>query len=78
MYYDWLQYVYACILFFLSFTYIELIDKTTYLNHYYFISVVSFLMIFLPANIYFSIDSFRKKEFNQTKKWHIDTIKFYY
>ena len=55
------KYVYACILFFLSFTYIELIDKTTYLNHYYFISVVSFLMIFLPANIYFSIDSSRKK-----------------
>ena len=70
------RYVYACIFFFISFTYIELIDKTTYLNHYYFISVVSFLMIFLPANIYFSIDSYRKKEFYQTKKWHIDTIKF--
>ncbi|MBX2815995.1 MAG: HTTM domain-containing protein, partial [Saprospiraceae bacterium] len=31
-------------LFFVLFTYIELMDKTTYLNHYYFVSVVSFLL----------------------------------
>lgn len=48
--------------FFLAFTYIELIDKTNYLNHYYFVSIISFLIIFLPANRYFSIDaSFNKK-----------------
>ena len=44
------QYRMAIITFFLTFTYIELLDKTTYLNHYYFISVVSFILIFLPAN----------------------------
>ncbi|NKN80703.1 HTTM domain-containing protein, partial [Weissella cibaria] len=33
----------AAVLFFLSFTYVELIDKTNYLNHYYFVSIVSFL-----------------------------------
>lgn len=31
------KYRLAIIVFFLSFTYIELMDKTTYLNHYYFI-----------------------------------------
>ncbi len=36
-----LKYRLAIILFFLSFTYIELMDKTTYLNHYYFISVLN-------------------------------------
>ena len=36
--------------FFLLFTYVELIDKTTYLNHYYFVSLMSFLMIFLPLD----------------------------
>ena len=51
------KYRFSIILFFLSFTYIELMDKTTYLNHYYFISVLSFLMIFLPLNIRFSIYS---------------------
>ena len=34
--------------FFLSFTYIELMDKTTYLNHYYFISLLSLLLCFIP------------------------------
>ena len=46
----------SILLFFLSFTYIELIDKTNYLNHYYFISLVSFLMCFLPAHRFFSLD----------------------
>ena len=47
------------VLFFLSFTYVELIDKTYYLNHYYFISIVSFLMLFLPAHRWFSVDAKR-------------------
>ena len=46
------------IAFFLIFTYIELIDKTNYLNHYYFVSLISFILIFLPAHRYFSLDSF--------------------
>ncbi|MES2456963.1 MAG: HTTM domain-containing protein [Bacteroidota bacterium] len=46
----------ASIIFFLGFSYVELIDVTTYLNHYYFISLIAFLMIWLPANRYFSID----------------------
>lgn len=45
------------ILTFLTFTYVELIDKTNYLNHYYFVSIVTFLLIFVPANRYFSIDN---------------------
>lgn len=71
------KYRFAVITFFLSFTFIELMDKTTYLNHYYFISILSFLMIFLPANTYFSIDAARnaklKAEFIPT--WTIDVIK---
>ncbi|WP_448104548.1 HTTM domain-containing protein [Pedobacter panaciterrae] len=51
-----LLYRITAVVFFLSFTYIEMIDATNYLNHYYFISLVGFLMIWLPANRYFSID----------------------
>ena len=36
------KYRLSIILFFLSFTYIELLEKTVYLNHYYFISILSF------------------------------------
>src|SRR5687767_8996172 len=47
---------------FLSFTYIELIDKSTYLNHYYFLSMVCLMMIFLPAHRFFSIDAYWNKK----------------
>lgn len=50
----------ATLVFFVLFTYVELIDKTNYLNHYYFVTIVSFLMIFLPAHRYCSVDAYRK------------------
>lgn len=51
-----LWYRLAAVAFFITFTYIELIDKTTYLNHYYLVSIISFLLILVPANRYFSVD----------------------
>jgi hypothetical protein len=39
----------AAAAFFLTFTYTELIDSTYYLNHYYFVSLVAGLLIFVPA-----------------------------
>lgn len=69
------KYRVAILTFFLSFTYIELMDKTTYLNHYYFISILSFLMIFLPAAAYFSMDAKRGVSFQKIPRWSIDSIK---
>ena len=48
-------------------------DKTTYLNHYYLISCISFLMIFLPCSTYFSVDSGKNIKIPQ---WTIDSLKF--
>ena len=45
--------------FFLLFTYVELIDRTTYLNHYYLVSVLSFVMVFLPLHRVASLDARR-------------------
>lgn len=42
--------------FFLLFTYVELIDKAFYLNHYYFVSILSFLLCFLPLHGAYSLD----------------------
>ncbi len=71
------KYRWAIIMFFLTFTYIELMDKTTYLNHYYFISILSFLLIFLPAGCYYSIDSKRNQEetVRFIPRWNIDALK---
>lgn len=67
----------SSILFFCCFTYIELLDKTTYLNHYYFVSLVSFLLIFLPAHHSFSFDAWRKKELRHAwiYRWQLDVLK---
>ena len=46
--------------FFLLFTYVELIDRTAYLNHHYLVSLLSFIMIFLPLNRVASLDARRK------------------
>lgn len=52
-----LFYRFSTILFFLSFTYIELMDKSNYLNHYYLVSMIGLWLIFLPANRAYSIDA---------------------
>ncbi|MGH7198203.1 MAG: HTTM domain-containing protein, partial [Candidatus Omnitrophota bacterium] len=52
----------SAILFFLAFTYQFLLDQSNYLNHFYLISLISFLMIFLPANCAFSLDVLKNPE----------------
>lgn len=70
------RYKLSMFLFFITFTYIELMDKTTYLNHYYFISILSFLMLFLPCNSEFSLDNFRTKTKSiKVPRWTIDVLK---
>ena len=49
-------------LFFVGFTYTELIDRTTYLNHHYWICLAALLIIFLPLNRVASVDAWRKHE----------------
>ncbi len=56
----------ASIVSFTAFTYVELIDKTNYLNHYYFVSIICLLLIFVPANRYFSLDVIRKPQLKKT------------
>lgn len=68
----------AAVLFFISFTYVELIDLTTYLNHYYFVSLVAFIMIWLPANRLYAVDA-KLRPSNKTDKvprWTIDILRF--
>lgn len=66
----------SAIVFFLTFTYAELLDKTNYLNHYYFISIIAFLMIFLPAGSYFSLDAYFRPgtRITHVPKWVIGII----
>lgn len=67
----------AIITFFLCFCYAELIDKTYYLNHYYLVSVLTFLLIWVPAHRYFSLDVLRKPSLKVTMvpAWTINIFK---
>lgn len=65
-------------LFFFAFTYVELLDKSYYLNHYYFVSLVAFILIWLPANAQFSVDAKRKPAIQRDTipNWPIFLLRF--
>lgn len=73
-----LFYRFATILFFFSFTYVELLDKANYLNHYYFVNLIAFLLIFIPANRHFSLDAKLgiAKPSHTCAKWNIGILQF--
>ncbi|MCG8407328.1 MAG: HTTM domain-containing protein [Phycisphaerales bacterium] len=52
-----LWYRLSMVLFFFAFTYIFLLDQTQYLNHFYLVCIISFLLIFIPAHRSASIDA---------------------
>lgn len=47
----------SALVFGVTFTYAELIDKTNYLNHYYFVSLIALLLVFAPVNRVWSFDA---------------------
>ncbi len=72
-----LHYRVSVVLFFLAFTYVELIDKTNYLNHYYFVSVISFLLIWVPAHRHFSLDVWKNPalKVDTVPAWTVNILK---
>lgn len=63
--------------FFVLFTYVELLDKAFYLNHYYFISLLSFLLIFLPLHRKWSVDARLRPALrtDTVPGWTVDAIR---
>lgn len=57
-----LFYRWSMFFFWLGFTYLELLDQTRYLNHYYFVSLLSFILIFLPLDRFFSLKQIITKQ----------------
>ncbi|HAB90435.1 MAG TPA: HTTM domain-containing protein, partial [Bacteroidetes bacterium] len=72
-----LLYRITSVVFFVLFTYFELLDATYYLNHYYFISCCAFLLIFLPAHHAFSLDQkfFRWKPKKEVAAWTVYALR---
>ncbi len=68
----------AIITFFVSFTYLEIMDATNYLNHYYLVCLLAFLMIFLPAHRSHSVDVllWKKIKTDRVASWTINILIF--
>ena len=68
----------STILFFPAFTYIFLLDQTWYLNHFYMITLVSLLMIFIPAHRAVSLDGLRNPAIrsNHAPAWTLWLLQF--
>ena len=66
----------ATVIFFTGFLYAELLDKTYYLNHYYLVTICSFLLMLVPAHRYCSLDVWRKPSLRATQvpAWTIWTF----
>ena len=69
----------ACaLLFFVSFSFRFLMEQSQYLNHDYLISLVAFLLIFIPAHRRFSLDALRRPEHRSrpVRAWHVWLLRF--
>ncbi len=65
-------------LFFLLFTYTYLLEQARYLNHFYLVVLISFVMIFIPAHRNFSVDAilFKKIKSHYNPSWNLWLIRF--
>ena len=68
----------SAIALFIGLIYIFLLDQTRYLNHFYLIFLVAFLMIFLPAHRCFSLDALRNPAIRSSTApaWTLWLIRF--
>ena len=69
-------YRFCSVIFALGFTYIFLLDKATYQNHYYFICLLAVLFVVCPAERGLSFDSIRKKLPHTIPRWVLLLFQF--
>lgn len=73
-----LHYRLAMISYFVTFAYVELIDVTNYLNHYYLVTVLAFLMIWMPLGRVWGLDVQRHPEgaLETVPGWMLRVLKY--
>jgi hypothetical protein len=62
----------AIVVVFLSYTYVFLLEKSVYMNHYYLISLLCFLMLWMQPQRAFALDRWRHPELPETvPRWSV-------
>ena len=69
------HYRFCTLLFFLGFTYLELIDRTLYLNHYYLVSLITGMMLFMPADAVWAVRP-RPQQREWISPWPVRLLRF--
>lgn len=59
----------AAAVFFFTFTYAELIEKSAYLNHYVLVSLLALLLCFVRSGAAWSVDAWRRGESRSVPRW---------
>ena len=64
-------------LFFLGFAHVFLLEQAHYLNHFYLICLLSFLLVFLPAQRAFSVEVWRRPEIQSdvVPAWSVNLLR---
>ncbi len=73
-----LLYRLSTFLFFIGFTYCFLLEQTRYLNHLYLVVLISFVLIFIPANKTAAVDNkiFKPADRNTVPAWSVWLLRF--
>lgn len=72
-----LYYRVATVLLFLAYTYVFLLEKSVYMNHYYLIGVIAFLLIWMPAQHAYSFDRLRRPDLPPVvPRWTVLLLRF--
>lgn len=66
----------ACVLLFLSYSWIFLSEKSIYQNHTYLVCLLSLLFSVVDAHRLFSVDAHRLKLAAMVPRWQVDVFKF--
>ena len=68
----------SIVLLFVVFTYLELTDVTNYLNHYYQVSILGFLLCFMPLHRHWSLDARRNPSIRMgvMPSWMVYVLRF--
>ena len=67
----------ATITWFIGFTYIILLDSSLYLNHFYLVSVMSFLLVVFPANQDLALDAWLNPKIRSTTMYVFNTTQLF-
>lgn len=69
-------YRFASWVFAIGFAYVFLLDKTTYQNHYYMVTLMGFVMALCPAHSAYSFDSLRLNTDRKVPRWSLWLLRF--